>query len=157
MYFERQVRKTRAIPLVSLIDIMFFLLLFFMLSTSFVRTESLELTLPDHADGQVVSPTPTVAAENVTQIYITAEGEIYLGHELLAEKDLINRLLALFKEKPEQSILLLIGEKVSVQQMIQMMDRIYQLGGKSISVESWSPPVSKTSSETSPNAEKREG
>lgn len=133
MYFERAVRKTRPIPLVSLIDIMFFLLLFFMLTTSFVRNESLELTLPGN------TPLKPGALQKVMQVYVTADGVMYLGQDQVSEKNLIEKLRAIFLDHPDMNVLLLSGPKVNVQQMITVMDRVYLAGGKNLSVESWEP------------------
>ncbi|MBM3617931.1 MAG: biopolymer transporter ExbD, partial [Alphaproteobacteria bacterium] len=50
MHFERIAGNRRPIGLTSLIDVVFILLFFFMLTTSFVRTESMELTFPRSAE-----------------------------------------------------------------------------------------------------------
>ncbi len=133
MYFERQVRKTRPVSLVSLIDIMFFLLLFFMLSTSFVRNESLELSLPD------TTPSQTAGLSKLIQIYVNSDGKMYVGHDEIKERQLIRRLRETFVTHPDMNVLLLNGPKVNVQQMITVMDRIYSAGGKNLSVATWEP------------------
>lgn len=134
MVFERQVRKTRPVQLTSLIDIMFFLLIFFMLSTSFVRSESLELSLPEDKPSDAAS-----APVDLVQIYVNAEGKMYLGHQPITERKLIQTLREVFLKNPDKNVLLLNGPKVSVQQMITVMDRIYFSGGKNLSVASWKP------------------
>lgn len=135
MYFERQIRKTRPVPLISLIDVMFFLLLFFMLSTSFVRTESLELTLPGNAP--VLAPQPM--QNTALQVYLTKDSIMYIGDKQIGAEDLTKTLRETFLSQPERSILLLSGPEVTVQQMIAVMDKIYLSGGKNLSVESWEP------------------
>ena len=51
MDFERTRRPPiRSLPLVPMIDVMFILIIFFMLTTSFMRIESLELMLPSVAN-----------------------------------------------------------------------------------------------------------
>lgn len=137
MYFERQVRRTRPIPLTSLIDVMFFLLLFFMLSTSFVRTESLELTLPGNAP--ITTPQPQ---EKTLQIYLTKDGIMYMDDQQIGLDSLTRTLRETFMRQPDQGVLLLNGPEVSVQQMINVMDKIYLSGGKNLSVESWNPAPS---------------
>jgi biopolymer transport protein ExbD len=151
MYFERQVRKTRPVSLVSLIDIMFFLLLFFMLSTSFVRNESLELTLPGNTPGL-----PTVASK-VVQVYVNNEGRMYLGHQPVKERNLIDTLREVFLVNPEMNVILLSGPQVTVQQMITVMDRIYIAGGKNLSVAAWEPAPLESVTVTEPYANMRGG
>jgi biopolymer transport protein ExbD len=133
MVFERALRKTRPIPLTSLIDIMFFLLLFFMLSTSFVRNESLELTLPSNATASAKS------GQKLTQVYVNQDGMIYLGRDQVSEEKLIKKLREVLLEHPNMNIVLLSGPKVTMQQMITAMDRIYIAGAKNLSVSSWEP------------------
>lgn len=140
MYFERQVRRTRPIPLTSLIDVMFFLLLFFMLSTSFVRTESLELTLPGNAPATTPQP-----QEKTLQIYLTGDGITYMDNQQIGLDPLTRTLRETFMRQPDQSVLLLNGPEVTVQQMINVMDKIYLSGGKNLSVESWAPSPSSDS------------
>ena len=135
MYFERQVRKTRPVPLISLIDVMFFLLLFFMLSTSFVRTESLELTLP--GNGPALAPQPM--QNTALQVYLTKDSIMYIGDKQIGAEDFTRTLRETFLSQPDRSILLLNGPEVTVQQMIAVMDKIYLSGGKNLSVESWEP------------------
>ena len=64
MEFERTSRRTiRSLPLVPMIDIMFILIIFFMLTTTFMKIESLELMLPSVA-GKTPEKTdvmPTIA------------------------------------------------------------------------------------------------
>lgn len=49
MEFERTSRRKVNLPLIPLIDVIFILIVFFMLTTSFMRIESLELLLPSSA------------------------------------------------------------------------------------------------------------
>lgn len=132
MNFERQIRNTRNIPMTPLIDVVFLLLIFFMLSTSFVRTESLELLLPQ---GNAVSS----GESKVLQVYVTGEGFMYIGRTPVNEEKLIATLKHILKQQPDLNILLLSGAGVNVQQLVKVMDRIYLAGGKNLSVASWEP------------------
>jgi biopolymer transport protein ExbD len=58
MKFQRHVKSTDVhIDLTSLIDVVFILLLFFILTTSFVRESVIRINLPE-ANGEVVNTTP---------------------------------------------------------------------------------------------------
>lgn len=149
MYFERALRKTRPIPLTSLIDIMFFLLLFFMLSTSFVRNESLELTLPGNV------PIKNTDVQKLTQVYVNQEGATYLGREEMSEEKLIKHIRTVLQEHADMNILLLSGPNVNVQQMITVMDRLYIAGAKNLSVASWEPEKLEVVKVTEPYANMR--
>lgn len=69
MRFRRQPRETEGINLTPLIDVVFLLLIFFMVSTTFTKETHLSIDLPE-AKGQV----STERAEQV-EILISAEGD----------------------------------------------------------------------------------
>jgi biopolymer transport protein ExbD len=130
MQIERQVRRTRSVPMTPLIDVVFLLLIFFMLSTSFVRTESLELALPPLDQVQK-------SGQKVLQIYITREGYMYVGHTPVNFERLIKTLQQTLQQRPNLNVLLLSGEGVKVQQLVKVMDHIYMAGAQNLSVASW--------------------
>ena len=136
MNFERPVRKSRGVPMTPLIDVVFLLLIFFMLSTSFVRTESLELLLPEKG-GDVIE------TNKVMQIYVTRDNQIYIDHRPMDEKMMIDALQRKLEKMPDVNILLLSGPDVNVQQLVGIMDQIYLVGGKNLSVSHWEPKKDK--------------
>lgn len=70
-----------AVELTPLIDVVLLLLIFFMVSTSFLRREALAVTLPDAAAGRAAAP----ADEIVVQI--GAAGEYIVQGERLASTE----------------------------------------------------------------------
>jgi biopolymer transport protein ExbD len=132
MHFERSARRSRAIPLTPLVDVVFNLLIFFMLSTSFVRTESLELLLP--SKGETAAKTSQLA-----QVYISEDGQLYLGRKPVVEDELYKNLKDSIARNPDLSIILLSGPGVTVQQLVSTMDTIYLSGGKNLAVANWEP------------------
>ncbi len=133
MNFERQIRNSRSVPLTPLIDIVFLLLIFFMVSTSFVRTESLELSLPQAGNKQVSN------TNKLLQIYVTKDGFMYIGRTPVNEQRLIATLKETISRHPDINIILLSGKGVNVQQLVTVMDRIYLAGGKNLSIAYWEP------------------
>ena len=127
---ERQFRSTRSIPLTSLVDILCCLLFFFMLSTSFVRQESMELLLPSDASKRDIS-------QQVMYIYVSDNGEIFIGNSSTDMGNLSDRLVDEFEKNIDQNIMVLVAKKVSVQTMVSVLDKIYQTGARNISVADW--------------------
>ncbi len=132
MVFERSFRHTRSVAMTPLIDVVFLLLIFFMLSTSFVRTESMELSLPSGI-GEYFEK------KKVVLVYVGNDGKLYIGNQHVSEGRLGRRIGQLLKDDPNRSILLLAADKVSVQKLVTVMDWIYLAGGKNVSVASWDP------------------
>ncbi|MEI6730529.1 MAG: biopolymer transporter ExbD [Pseudomonadota bacterium] len=136
--FERQARRAKSIPLVSLIDVVFQLLIYFMLTSSFTRSESLELLLPPAVNAA------SQAAKNedakTIHIYISDLGETFIEQRSVGEQQMVSELKEMLASNPDNGILVLSASKVSVQVMVRVMDRIYTAGGKNVAVADWVMP-----------------
>lgn len=131
MEFRRFTRKPKQMGLTSLIDVVFLLLIFFMLSTSFVKTESMELSFPNQ--GKVVE----AKDKEPVRIFIYSDARVFLGEKELELDDLKAELrLALFKN-PERPVLIFSGKEVSVQKLVSIMDDVYLMGGRNVAVANW--------------------
>lgn len=133
---ERQPRKAKSIPLISLIDVVFQLLIYFMLTTSFTRSESLELALPASAE-KVPVEVAKGADMKTLHIYISDTGETFLERQSLGEKEMSEELTHLFTASPERGVLVMSAGKVSVGVLVKVLDRIYSAGGRNIAVSDW--------------------
>jgi len=120
----------RALNLTPLIDILFILIIFFMLTTSFMRIESMELILPS-ASGK-----STVKHEAV-RLFVSANGDLSLGQRRLNPDELDETLSKMFENNPDTRVMLLTADGVTMQQLVSIMDRIYMMGGKSLFVRKW--------------------
>lgn len=129
---ERTTGRPRQIGLTPLIDVVFLLIIFFMLSTSFIRTESMELSFP--STDEVAK-----AADDIIRIYIPNDNQIFLGEMEITEDALLQHLRTVLTENAAKPVVLLSGEAVSVQRLVTMMDDVYLLGGQSVSVMQWEP------------------
>lgn len=79
MRLQEQEHEEPEINLTSLIDVVFLLLIFFMVSTTFDRQSLLRLDLPEAASAE------TEAMPEVIEILITDAGQIYVNERLLVE------------------------------------------------------------------------
>lgn len=136
--FARTSRRTLNLPLTPLIDVVFILIIFFMLTTSFMRIESLELMLP--------SAGKSAAKKEVTHIFIKENGEIILGRREVDPDELSETLERLFEGDPTASVMILSAEGVTMQQLVAVMDRVSAAGGKSLFVRKWEDEEDKTAS-----------
>lgn len=129
MEFERTSRRSLSLPLTPLIDVVFILIIFFMLTTSFMRIESLELMLPKA--GKVSDKKET------THIFIKENGELLLGKRDVEPDELSETLVRIFNSNPASPIMLLTADGVTMQQLVAVMDRVKAAGGKSLFVRKW--------------------
>jgi biopolymer transport protein ExbD len=90
-------RADPTLELTPLIDVVFLLLLFFLITTTFARPQEsqLPLNLPSAAAGESTTPGERVV------IFVTADGSLQLQDELVRPDEVRARLEALYKEKPE--------------------------------------------------------
>ena len=128
MEIERSVRRSNAVNLTPLIDIVFLLIVFFMLSTSFVVSESMELSLPSQGGNALV-------AKDVWVLRVLADGDTRDGADALPLQKLRARVGERLKDAPDQNILLLAGEDTTVQQLVSVLDAIYLAGGRQVQMD----------------------
>lgn len=131
MEFERSGKsKMRGLPLIPLIDIVFILIIFFMLTTSFMRLESLELILPSKG-GKAAD------RQEVVRLYLYENGDMQMAGRKVDVDALDAALKKMFEAAPDTKMMILTQEGVTMQQMVNAMDRINFAGGQSIFVRKW--------------------
>lgn len=129
--FERTSRrKLGDLNLTPLIDILFILIIFFMLTTSFMRVESMELILPSAA-GKAADQ------GDVVHLFVYANGDMAIGQRRVGQDDLGESLSRMFANNPDTKVMLLTADGVTMQQLVGIMDRITLAGGKSLFVRKW--------------------
>lgn len=94
MKFRRKPRETVDINLASLIDVVFILLLFFVVTTTFTRETQLRVDLPEAVSG---SPAEDQQIKQL-DIAISADGVFSVNNQLLPKNDLAGLIDALQKE-----------------------------------------------------------
>lgn len=131
MEVARRSTKARELDMTPLIDIVFLLVIFFMLTTSFVATESMELTLPK--PGQPERPAPAAIA--TMRIQIEPEGKLLIDDEAVPAEGLEDAIVTRLETEPETPIGIYTTPGVDVQQLVSVMDMVYLSGGRKVKVE----------------------
>lgn len=127
MKFRRKPRETVDINLASLIDVVFILLLFFVVTTTFTRETQLRVELPEAVSG---TPAPESELKQL-EITISAEGVYSLNNNLLPKSDLATLIDALQKESGGDTRLPLsisADGKTPHQAVVTAMDAAGKLG-----------------------------
>jgi len=120
-------RENVELNLVSLIDIVFVLLLFFVVTTTFTRETNLKVDLPEAVSGEQTTPSELKQME----ILIDASGSYALNGQALLRNDLDGLMAALQKESAgDNSLPLTISAdgKTPHQAVITAMDAAGKLG-----------------------------
>ena len=127
MKFRRKPRETVDINLASLIDVVFILLLFFVVTTTFTRETQLRVDLPEAVSG---SPSEEQNSKQL-DIAISADGVFSVNNQLLPKNDLTSLMEALQKESGGDTRLPLAisaDGKTQHQAVITAMDAAGKLG-----------------------------
>ncbi|MWV13885.1 biopolymer transporter ExbD [Pseudomonas sp. R-28-1W-6] len=127
MKFRRKPRENVEINLASLIDVVFILLLFFVVTTTFTRETQLKVDLPEAASG---TPPEDTALKQM-EVLISAEGSYSLNGQALLKSDLESLMAALGKESAgDNSLPLVISADAQTphQAVITAMDAAGKLG-----------------------------
>ena len=128
MKFRRRQRENNVeINLASLIDVVFILLLFFVVSTTFTRETQLKVDLPEAVTGT----RPEDTALKQLEVLISAEGSYSLNGQPLLKSDLESLMAALGRESGgDNSLPLAISAdgKTPHQAVITAMDAAGKLG-----------------------------
>ncbi|MFY7742030.1 MAG: ExbD/TolR family protein [Flavobacterium sp.] len=98
----------------SMTDIVFLLLIFFMLTSTMVTTNALDLVLPK-AKGK------TDSNKNIS-VSINKDLEFFIDKEQVQEADLETRLLGLFANKEDKALILRAEEGVPIEKAVNVLD-----------------------------------
>ena len=118
---RREIKKAR-IEIIPMIDTIFFLLVFFMISTlSMARYSGLPVNLPKAATGQ---QTPSESAA----VTIGPDGKIFIDKQEVAQGQILDVLKARLAKNSELLVLINADEKVEHGLVVEIMDAARQAG-----------------------------
>jgi biopolymer transport protein ExbD len=127
MDFKGRARIHSHLDIAPLIDIVFLLLVFFMLTSTFVTPEAIELELPESSSAQSIEITPIIVA-------INQAGELSLNGNRIVLEHLQSAIAPLMTENSQTPITLKSDAQTQVQQLLNVMDKIRQAGGTNIAL-----------------------
>ncbi len=116
-------RRPLILELTPLIDVVFLLLIFFMVSTTFVNEPSaLELDLPTSSSAEVIPE-----GEDVS-ISLTADGKVYVDGEGVTIEQLSARLRQIARDAPSTNVVVRGDAGVDVQRLVDVLSVAHDLG-----------------------------
>ncbi|MCF6217681.1 MAG: biopolymer transporter ExbD [Gammaproteobacteria bacterium] len=127
MEFEGRARIHSHLDIAPLIDIVFLLLVFFMLTSTFLVPEAIELELPKSSSATLTEERPIVVAFN-------REGQLALNGKTLQLSELGNAIKPLIAGNSELTITLKSDAHTEVQQLLAIMDEIRAAGGNNVAL-----------------------
>lgn len=125
-------RRPAGIRLTPLIDVVFILLVFFMLASSFLDWRAFELGLPP------AEATPDPDSDPIV-IDVTADGTVELAGERVAADALAGRVEALLADDADRVVLVRAADEAPVQATVTVLDRLHAGGIEAASLAGAAP------------------
>ncbi|MEM9257059.1 MAG: biopolymer transporter ExbD [Pseudomonadota bacterium] len=136
MKFRRQQREEVGINLTPLIDIVFLLLIFFMVSTTFTRETQLSIDLPE-AEGQ-----PRERVPEEIEILVNEGGGYRVNGQALVDTRMRTLQAAIYKESSGDTTLpmtITADAQASHEDVVRAMDAAGQMGFVHLSITTRQP------------------
>lgn len=119
-----QTRNKRSISfsMASMSDIVFLLLIFFMLTSTLVAPNAIKLLLP-------ASNSKTMAKQTIT-VYINEQYRYFVGEKPVEEAQMTTELMTLLQNETEATVVLRSDKTVPVQYVVTVIDAINEVNQK---------------------------
>jgi len=115
---KQHLQKQADIPTASLADIVFLLLIFFLVTTSMNPDKGLGLTLPP--PGEEIK----LSKENILSVYINSKGEILVGEQVISLDQLKMKVKERVRQNPKLVVSLVTDINAKYKYMIDTLDEI---------------------------------
>ena len=139
MRFPRGGRQEATVELTPLIDVVFLLLIFFMVSTTFIRETQLKINLPE-ASGELQE-----VEDDFIEVTVDRLGEYAVNDRLLVNNEmrtLINALQEIMDERgSSQRLIVTADAQAAHQAVVRAMDAAGKVGLTRISITTQQPDV----------------
>lgn len=125
---SKGIDKEPDIMIIPMIDIVFFLLVFFMMSTLYMNTEQqIPLSLPKASSSSAKTIEPITFS-------LTSTHKMYLNEREINPNDLPNEIKAIVNKMPEQAFVVRASKDVVYNDVIEILDDLKVNGARFVSV-----------------------
>ncbi|MBN2344248.1 MAG: biopolymer transporter ExbD [Deltaproteobacteria bacterium] len=125
---RRRRDKDEGIDIAPLIDVVFILLIFFMVSTTFVRNLELDIERPSAASVQ----TADIRAVRVT---LTRDGQVMVEGQEVSPWMVQNHVRTIALQHPERPVLVTADENAPTGKLVDVVDQCRLAGAKHVGVD----------------------
>ena len=117
------------INLTPMLDVVFIMLIFFIVTASFIKEVGLDVNRPDNQQQQQVKP-----EEANILIVIDANNDIFINRRLIDPRAVRANIERLHAENPEGSVIIQPSKKSTNKMLVTVMDASRQAGVYNISI-----------------------
>ena len=129
MRISRAKKAELNLDMAPLIDVVFLLLIFYMLTSSFVRDEGIQLELPSASTAQAMDQ------DNFT-VSVSGEGDVFVDSDKVTLSELSELVSSRFSAaSKDKSVSVRASSKASVESLVGVMDAVRSGGVEAVSIE----------------------
>lgn len=125
--FADNKKPARGLTIIPLIDVAFFLLIYFMVAGTVEQFDVVDIEPPKALSGELLDQGHVV-------ILLGTHDEIVMDDMLVSPDELSVSLTELLRLNPDKVITLKADGRINAVKMIEMMDRIKAAGGKQLTI-----------------------
>jgi biopolymer transport protein ExbD len=127
MAFRRRIKEAPRVDLTPMVDVVFLLLIFFMISTTFIEAQGLSIKLPKASAAKIEQ-------SKDIQVYLSKEGDIFLQEEQLSIDQLRLRLAGYGDDAGGTTFLLMADREAQHGGVVQLMDLAKKAGFEKLAI-----------------------
>ncbi len=117
------------LDMTPMLDIVFIMLIFFIVTATFVKEQGLDVTRPDNQETQVKKDRPGIL------ISINGQGQVWVNKRKIDVRSVRPNVERLLAENPEGSVVIRAENETEVDVLVQVMDQA-RAAGASVSIAS---------------------
>ena len=125
-------RRKPSINITPLIDVMFLLLIFFMVSSTFREYMGIDIELPQ-------AESATEQQQSPHEVAVDQHGHYYLDQERMELHAIKDALQSILESDPEAAIVLRADEQANVQQFVAILDLTRKIGAQRLIIPTQLP------------------
>ena len=125
--FNRTTRKPRQVALISLIDVMFVLLLFFMIAGHLEAVSPLPIALPEADSGQLLDEGPV-------KVSMANDGRIMVNDKLFTTYTVPGEFTRQLANNKERIITIKADANLEANKLVTLLEQVRQAGGVNLSI-----------------------
>ena len=127
MRYRQETEQEGQVDISPLIDMVFILLIFFMVTTTFVKDMKLDLERPNAASA-------AAASTKATRIFIDSFGDVYVDNQPVRVYSLQSKLRDMLRTSTDKSVLVVTDENVPAKLVLEVIDQAKLSGASNVGV-----------------------
>ena len=127
MRFRQRKTEEANVDMSPLIDMVFILLIFFMVSSTFVKDMKLDLERPGASSA-------SRASSKVIRVYIDNTGDTFIDGQSVKTWAIQGKLRDMLRASTEKAVLVISDDTIAVEKLIDVVDQCRLSGAKDVAV-----------------------